>query len=311
MQWTVFPPNEHYPYKPGDTVSVKSKNTKLRYWKGIVVSVDEKGIQVQPAQKQDSHDGPITTIRNYNKLTPLINRDEPTIIITEESSFFRQQSCQVDGHDSVLEIGCCNGETSKLLIPRAKQWTGFDTSDGFINECRQYMKNFSHTTHTRIAKVDALVHPGHAFDEATKLGAPPNVVFIDIGGNRECYNVLRMLSWCRSAFVDNLELVVIKSRELVQALRSSNVETDPFTGHILNGDEWQRQYKVRRVMPKHPLRAPKVMTPDGSREICRYRNYHNEGCTLPNCPLDHEYCPACFGRDHIARDCSVFTNNYG
>ena len=301
MNWNIFPPRRAYPYAPGDQVCVKSKDTKVRYWRGKVISVDDRtGIHVQP---QHGDNPPPSTVKNPNKLIPLFCRKEPTIIVTGESSYFRQQSCQVNEHDTVLEIGCCNGETSKLLIPRAKHWIGFDTSDAFIEECRQFMKDYPHSTH--IAKVDALVHPGKAVDEATKFGSRPNVVFLDIGGNRECYNVLRMLSWCRERLGDNLELVVIKSRELVQTLLST-AQVDRVTGAVDDGDEWLKHHRVRRVLPKHPLRAPRAMTPDGTKEICRYHNYHNDGCTLPECPLDHDHCPACFGRDHIARDCSLF-----
>lgn len=81
---------------------------------------------------------------------------------------------------------------------------------------------------------------------------------------------------------------------------------------------------------KHPLKAPLVLSPrDGKTPICRYHNYHREGCkwyihnhgntkcnanknknnsnntngSAPSCPFDHDHCHACLQLGHVAKDC--------
>ena len=66
---------------------------------------------------------------------------------------------------------------------------------------------------------------------------------------------------------------------------------------------------------KHPLKAPKVMSPiDGTTPICRYHNYHKGGCQRYNdrltvatkCLLDHDHCHACLRRGHVAKNCPSY-----
>jgi hypothetical protein len=101
-----------------------------------------------------------------------------------------------------------------------------------------------------------------------------------------------------------------------------------------------------RYIFKHPLKAPLVLSPvDEKTPICRYHNYHREGCKLRRppkptllasttsdgcykddvhvhdddnvncstdnpityCPSDHEHCHACRQKGHVALNC---TNPY-
>jgi len=190
----------------------------------------------------------------------------------------------------------------------------------------------------------------------------PNVVFCDIGGNRDIGSVIRMVSWARTSFTPRL--VVIKSEEMVEdisALHSSqpcktkSCEDNPLRkrskkvqssssilghcdfdvevekdGKLRNGETWFNYHlqneinngksvvtmssvasndvmssKCKPPKYRHPLRAPMALLPsDGKTPICRYHNYHKDGCRKgESCPFDHTVCHWCFTPGHIALHC--------
>mmetsp|Transcript_56536 Transcript_56536/g.137238 ORF Transcript_56536/g.137238 Transcript_56536/m.137238 type:complete len:449 (-) Transcript_56536:138-1484(-) len=140
----------------------------------------------------------------------------------------------------------------------------------------------------------------------------PTVIFVDIGGNRDDISVLKVLEWIFLTFLpdnrtDNgsgqdttpsssssssppLRLVVVKSRALVESIQSSSLSDGEMvvslTGVVSGGATWfqealtERVHSVRPSLPKHPLKAPMVFSPidDGTTPICRYHNYHVNGC---------------------------------
>eukprot|EP00578_Thalassiosira_sp_NH16_P016244 CAMPEP_0181126790 /NCGR_PEP_ID=MMETSP1071-20121207/27831_1 /TAXON_ID=35127 /ORGANISM="Thalassiosira sp., Strain NH16" /LENGTH=253 /DNA_ID=CAMNT_0023212443 /DNA_START=453 /DNA_END=1211 /DNA_ORIENTATION=+ len=68
-------------------------------------------------------------------------------------------------------------------------------------------------------KVNALANPkgaqSHAVDGNNRT---PDVVLIDIGGNRELKGVIRMIEWVQSAFQCSPRLIIIKSEALAEEL---------------------------------------------------------------------------------------------
>jgi SAM-dependent methyltransferase len=298
LEWRVYPSKRACSFQTGDDVLVKSKDTQIRYSRGKIISsiTSEHGIQVQP---DDTKQAPLK-LKDYRRLIPVFP-DKATVVVTAETNHFRQLVHQMNSTDDILEIGCSTGETSRLLIPCANSWVGFDTSDEMIDQCRPHLEK---NEKTHIVKVDALIDPTKALKEAHTFGSP-NVLFLDIGGNRESINVLRMVSWVLESF--DPRLVVIKSRELVQSIQTT-ATIDPATGLIQNGDDWFQTHKTRRAIPKHPLRAPLVLSPkDDKTPICRYHNYHKQGCKKEGCALDHDHCHACQQLGHIARECPSLT----
>ncbi len=183
------------------------------------------------------------------------------------------------------------------------------------------------------------------------FGPSPTVVLIDIGGNRECGPVVKTMKWVFDTFgwSDDLRMVIVKSRALVRQLQSdahtnkiaterstknanSDVDAtknandgiptlDTSTGMVSRGNEWFAVTHKKLLQTsknrfehrfKHPLKAPKVVSPvDGTTPICRYHNYHKDGCKLFNdrqtlgtkCPLDHDYCHSCLRKGHVAKKC--------
>ena len=167
----------------------------------------------------------------------------------------------------------------------------------------------------------------------------PSVVFIDIGGNRDLGSVVKMLEWTMNVFTPRL--CIIKSEEMVQSFmedfkyakaesscdlgtpaskrrKSSLVHIEP-NGIIQNGTDWfhaklsffRSESATSQAGPEpaqrfsHPKKAPLSLSPeDGKTPICRYYNYHKNGCQHANCPFDHKYCHWCQERGHIGRYCT-------
>ena len=166
----------------------------------------------------------------------------------------------------------------------------------------------------------------------------PTVVFIDIGGNRDLDSVIRMLAWVKSSF--SPRLIIIKSEEMAQRMEDDNEKNQKSSdepenkrlklcsisiepdGRIRNGEDWftfrlneltsksslkeNSTYAVNNSAPKfsHPKKAPLSLSPvDEKTPICRYYNYHKNGCHQSNCPYDHNHCHWCLQRGHIASNC--------
>jgi SAM-dependent methyltransferase len=198
-----------------------------------------------------------------------------------------------------------------------------------------------------VLKVDPLLEHHRAYDATIHaLGGPPTAICLDIGGNRDVRPVMQVLSWVFKFFVEPdssaaLEeeavlvekqpprLIIIKSRELVRnVLQEGNegkVSIEHVTGMILDGKKWfettrsrldgeDKQHGERGLLHlkqiKHPAKAPMAYSPkDGTTPICRYHNYHQEGCKRHNdpvspCPFDHNHCHACRQPGHIAMNCT-------
>jgi SAM-dependent methyltransferase len=186
-------------------------------------------------------------------------------------------------------------------------------------------------------RVDALVDPRAAIQAACVFHAHgPTMVFVDIGGNREEVGVLRMLQFLLlNAPFPDLHQIIIKSRALCQSLMVDNKITffkanagggrDDFGGDDDDGfvvervDAWleaelgRLSTSLLPELPRHPQKAPirycpvapnsndKTKTP-----ICRYHNYHKNGChkTNESCPFDHVHCHFCLQPGHKALDCA-------
>ena len=139
----------------------------------------------------------------------------------------------------------------------------------------------------------------------------PNKIFIDIGGNRECEGVLRMIAWVVETFSPTL--VVIKSRELTAAL-CGDLKVDDTTGYITAAPDWihTRLQQLDRKIPSHPLQAP-LRHIEGGTPICRYHNYHKDGCKRfrngNTCDLDHDHCHMCQKKGHTALQCPLVASS--
>ena len=222
----------------------------------------------------------------------------------------------------------------------------------------------------RFHKVDAIADPKGAYSYAAEKinthsnnnrNQHPDMVLIDIGGNRELNGILRMIQWVQTAFSSqHPRILIIKSEAIVDSLTqncssgakseecgikktledvngssdatkecrdkiTSISEAQPYitaNGIVEHAQQWisslisQSQNEISGPVssqppPKysHPKRAPLVFSPkDNTTPICRFHNYHPDGCKKYNCdrnecPFDHDHCHWCLTTGHIALNC--------
>ena len=177
-------------------------------------------------------------------------------------------------------------------------------------------------------------------ESVTNSKLRPSVVFIDIGGNRDLDSVIRMLAWVKDSFLPRL--IIIKSEEMVENIKkadddststhtfnlsepekkraklsSISIHIEP-SGRIKNGEEWfstklteltsKSSLDENKSLPapkfSHPKKAPLSLSPDdGKTPICRYYNYHKNGCRSSKCHYNHTYCHWCLQKGHTALHC--------
>jgi SAM-dependent methyltransferase len=303
--WFLYPPTCQK-FHEGQAVlfrTEKKTRTKNRgYRKGTILEVHSKRIIIQDFSSKEN------IVIDGNDQSSLVLPDmrafsEQTILVTPETKDFRHLTGLITSNDRVLEIGCSSGEASLLMVSTCQSWVGFDTSEEMLEKCKTALQSASSrsTKESHPVIMNALVDCRKARDEACRFGLPTTVV-CDIGGNRELFSVLRMLSWVFEEFEPRF--ILIKSRELMAALQSSSATIDAGTGLINKGHAWFQENRQKHAMPKHPQKAPMVMSPvDPERPICRYHNYHKNGCKKNDCHLDHDHCHFCLEKGHVAKEC--------
>ena len=298
--WYIFPPSISS-YQVDDKVFFRSKSSKELGRRGVVI-IPPVGQRVT-VRLEGGHEKEVSTRR----LLPVFSTECQVWIVTAETTSYRNlaSSQLAKDNDTVLEIGCSTGEASAIMVKYCKSWVGLDTSDDMIKLCKSRVSNVD----AKAFKVDALEDPVRAMQLVLDgLEGPPRKVFIDIGGNRSCEGVLRMVAWVLEYF--SPMMLVIKSRELVNLIQEEcpNVGGN---GLIANGATWIRKklHQLSRTIPSHPLQAP-MRSVHRDTPICRYHNYHKDGCiryTSGRCNLDHDHCHLCLQSGHVARLCPLTT----
>jgi len=296
-----------------------------------------------------------------NRLVPIINvcdmesKDSTirfcTIVVTRTTDKYRLLAAsQLRPTDHVLEIGCSNGECSLVIAKYVTDGSlvGIDVSNEMVLQAKSKIPEVKKgCTNVDFHVVDPFGDPRRALMLATgsdTLGdslkktqaTKPDVVFIDIGGNRDLTSVVKMLAWVRRSF--SPRLCIIKSEEMVDQIKADSANEykslDSFerdkkrhkstsmtleiesNGTLKNGQEWfeatlhdieTNPSRVSTTRPRflHPLKAPLSVSPiDNKTPICRYHNWHKNGCHQTDCPFDHNYCHWCLKRGHTALACT-------
>jgi len=259
------------------------------------------------------------------------------ILVTPDTDTFRILACsqlvalQKQHGTNVLEIGSSTGEMSQLLWKSSfvKHWMGWDTGADMVQQVQRRLKqqkvsnNNTPKQKRSCHKVDPLKDPDRAASLVREQFQMPEsqqgndqqslTIFVDIGGDRQMHAVILLLQWILDSFSSTvLTQIIVKSETLYQALRDEANDDDSdvvFDSH----SAWfsrQRRIALRETMPKHPLQAARrfVITQNETKTtICRYHNYHTEGCAKHldggTCPYDHNHCHLCLQKGHVARAC--------
>lgn len=286
------------------------------------------------------------TVKQFrtSRLVPIydFNSNNTTIVLTPDTTNYRQLAiAHLRKDDKVLEIGCSTGMCTSLVLRRMLllasvaentedkehhgQIVAFDTGSDMIQQTQQALqteftnlsprlsRKLELSTISSVHKVDAFADPRGAYTLTTKNNKHPDIVLIDIGGNRELEGVTRMIHWVQTTYTEHPpRVIIVKSKELARQL---NANTD---GVIHNAQSWLTDYLQSNNMSNecatkpptfsHPLQAPLVLSPeDDTTPICRFHNYHKEGCKKHqngnDCELDHEHCHFCKKKGHVANEC--------
>jgi precorrin-6B methylase 2 len=320
LSWILYPP-EKQSFHLHDIVFYRSKSSKEKGRRGVIMTVDQsKYVSLQWCDDNQSIQRvrrnrilPIFLPQYSSSTSPVTTKerlDMATVIVTPDTTNYRLLcASQVTSNDIVLELGCSSGQASLILIKYAKSWVGLDTSEEMIELCRREIAARDLTTSPHVYKVDALIDPEKAKElvlNATPQNLPPTHVFIDIGGNRAFESVLHMISWVTKTF--HPLLVVVKCQELSQNLQSKEESAIESQGRdmAISTRMLQRSLNSFPKIPSHPLKAPLRYVTDRDIPICRYHNYHKDGCSKysnGSCLLDHDHCHLCLENGHIARQC--------
>ena len=118
--------------------------------------------------------------------------------------------------------------------------------------------------------------------------------------------------------IDN-DIDQIHSNDQMKRFKPSVIRINS-SGRIENGEDWfhiqvskissndnnGHLTAIRKLFP-HPQKAPLKLCPiDQKTPICRYHNYHKNGCyhhLEGKCPYDHNHCHWCLQKGHIALQC--------
>lgn len=255
------------------------------------------------------------------------------IIVTPDTDSFRLLAASQVRSAHVLEIGSSTGETSHQLwkVPCVESWMGWDTGADMVQQVQKKIKQgrkrggVSDTRQSRTChKIDPLKDPDTAAALVMETFAFSSqqqqqrslTVFVDIGGDRQLHAVILMLQWIVASFATRIDQAVVKSRTLFAALQAETAKDGGSSPLLFDHNSWfpgQLRTALRASMPSHPLQAAKRFVPaDSNKEegeavaICRYHNYHADGCAKHRdliCPYDHSRCHLCLQKGHIARDC--------
>lgn len=284
-----------------------------------------------------------------SRLVPIYDHHHTTtILLTPDTTHYRQLAvAHLGKNDKVLEIGCSTGMCTAFVLRRLLilnvndahatalaapirnaehgQIVAFDTGSDMVNQTKQSLQSeftnlSAHSPQhvndlssiSSVHKVDAFADPKGAYALATRDDKHPDIVLIDIGGNRELDGITRMIDWVQNILIKPPRVVIVKSKELTKQLHANS------NGLIENGQSWLMTYLQRNNLSNrsaakppsfsHPLQAPLVPSPrDCKTPICRFHNYHVDGCKRHKngneCELDHEYCHWCKQKGHVAREC--------
>lgn len=305
--WYMFPPQSTPTLSPNDEVYIKSKSSKPGT-RGCVVENHDQAEDRVDVRLLGEDKRRVVNVARKQCIPIYPTPTTTTILLTNETHAYRHLAAsQVSAHDAVLEIGCSTGQASHILLLHTNDWMGMDVSSSMVQQAREYLHTKGHViSQNQLIKHDVLVDPTTA-ESLVRQQFHPDAIFIDIGGNRDLTSAIRVLQWSITTYTPRL--VVIKNQEMVQRSEQHLLITND--GRMQNANVWFQNVYNNTCntiwWPPHALQAPMVVSPrDGKTPICRYHNYHVNGCKKgTDCPYCHAYCHACRQPGHTAKACHM------
>ena len=323
IQWcTVSRP---YCLSPGDIVWIR----KQKSYGKVLESVGPLQWSIEPINGCTSSPVMILRQREIVPAPAYIDQyqdaSKVVVVVTPETGVFRllaEVPLTSSSGYGVLEVGSSTGKTSEILWKHCSSWLGWDSGTDMVQTVQTLIDDDRNSGCRRmVARVNLLDEPTMAErmlcshfrvddDCDTTSNAKLQYIFIDIGGDR-CYtDVLVVLQWLmrRKHCWQTRPAIIIKNKALhAQLVRVDN----PCAWFAAQAD---KAASAAFSMPSHPLQAERRTVPGSDLSICRYHNYHVDGCkkTLDeSCPFDHTHCHWCRQPGHRAIECPTTTSPCG
>ena len=213
---------------PGSLVFVKGTGRIAR-----LVSSDSKSATLAGDATTDGVSVKLAT----RKLIPVFGRlGRPALLLCAETDQFRSLCrTQLQPDDSVLEVGCSFGlATVEIAGAGARAVMAVDIAcDAIESAVARCVQTQGHSHNIRFVCMDVLRYPAKLVELAAQQQV--NVLFVDLGGNRDAGTVAQFLLQMLESLRPTLALVVVKCRELqrraVDHQGSSAVKEDA-AGHV-------------------------------------------------------------------------------
>ena len=130
--------------------------------------------------------------------------DVEIVVVSSTDRFRRLAKERTRREDSVLEIGCSTGKTTRVLAKSAARVVAVDVSEQLVAGLQSELAAFDNVT---VARVD-----GRQTPQLIELLPDPDLIFLDVGGDAQLDNVAFVLRECLRTFAPRL--VVVRSFEL-------------------------------------------------------------------------------------------------
>lgn len=268
------------------------------------------------------------------KLEPLMpGIDARAFYVVSETADFRlvaQRAVRSD--DVALELGASYGVTTQVLGRRAVRVVAIETSEKALVEAR---KRCTGQDNINFCQCDVL----RDFGQVLEIGQGATAVFVDIGGDRLCEDVLWLLRSIQEAMMPRL--LCVKGRAVWRWVEAELDKLGPEASPMVTlpivpersplglrarseFDNCRQKNHQKAIVaaemanPRsskrcHPLSYPDRTVPnkEGSpRHICRCHNFLDDGCDQgQDCEFDHDHCYLCGVAGHRALICSQDANS--
>ncbi len=174
------------------------------------------------------------------------------IALASDTSKYRKMAREsVLDTDTVLEVGCADGQATTNLAKHAKTVFAIDNSYEFIERCKS-----THTEHTntQFHRLDA-----RDISAVKKLTDKPDVIFIDIGGNASLENIASILHLYLLNFTPRLW--VIRNYELAilyHLIKDCDLPSENQTVHAIARENLDHDLENMLLLSKSPVTADRM-----------------------------------------------------
>ncbi|NCC50778.1 MAG: methyltransferase domain-containing protein [Spartobacteria bacterium] len=147
-----------------------------------------------------------------------LGADRPEILVVSSTARFRSLAKRIpQPSDTVLEIGCSSGGTTRNLIKSGARIFATDNSRTFTDQLREELED---TPRVSVHHVD-----GRNINELVRLVAAPNLIFIDIGGDARLDHIALQVRFCLLAY--RPRLIVVRNFELAWVTSMTTLSEPP------------------------------------------------------------------------------------